>query len=190
MDQSSAIFALSNTAQAPESRAPSHDAPLGTSSPTADFPTTWTLEADGFSATVDAFAWERDPDAPTPRMRLWFVSLLGPQQSLRALWVRLVRGDVATMRALGPGALGQVRFCALAPEGPRRWRFLSASLPASAGHHGVLVPDAARYASDRADFLSCRGGTMRRPHCTTASSCGGWICRCTPRGRPGCGSAH
>jgi hypothetical protein len=40
----------------------------------------------------------------------------------------------------------------LAPEGPRAWRFATASLPGAAGYHGVLVPDAARFGSDRADF--------------------------------------
>ncbi|MBI4499076.1 MAG: hypothetical protein HY689_14395 [Chloroflexi bacterium] len=40
------------------------------------------LDAGGFSASVDAFAWEPDPDPTARRMRLWFLSLLGPQQSL------------------------------------------------------------------------------------------------------------
>jgi hypothetical protein len=29
---------------------------------------------------------------------------------------------------MAPEQLGTARFCALAPEGPRRWRFLTASL--------------------------------------------------------------
>ena len=148
---------------------------------------TATLEADGFGAAVDAFAWEPDTDADPPRMRLWLLSLLGPQQAVKALWARLVRGDIATMRldepetehaqehgqeqeqgnraqevgAVAPmtpaapvnGLGARVRFCALAAEGPRRWRFFSAALPASAGYHGLLVPEAALIGADRADFL-------------------------------------
>jgi hypothetical protein len=111
------------------------------------------LQTEGFSATVDAFAGEEDNDASTPRMRLWFLSLLGSQQAVKALWARLVRGDVATMRFPAPGGLGRARFCALAPEGPRRWRFYTAGLPASAGYQGVLVPEAARFSTERAEFV-------------------------------------
>jgi hypothetical protein len=111
------------------------------------------LEADGFTAAVDAYAWEQDADAGTPRMRLWFLSMLGPQQSVKALWVRLVRGEVATMRFGAEGGLGRARFCALAPEGPRSWRFFAAALPASAGHHAVLAPEAALYTGERPHFV-------------------------------------
>src|SRR5438094_7609639 len=132
---------------------PSLEWPPGDSAPAAGAAT---LEADGFSAAVDAFAWEPDTSADPPRMRLWLLSLLGPQQAVKALWVRLVRGELATMRVDageqpgvgdGNGAAGRsvavealatrVRFCALAPEGPRRWRLFAAALPASAGYHGL-----------------------------------------------------
>jgi hypothetical protein len=109
-----------------------------------------TLEAAGFSAAVDALAWEPDPDPAAHRMRLWLVSLLGTQEAVKALWARLVRGETATVRW---ETTGFARFCALAPEGPRRWRFYTAGLPASAGYQGVLVPEAALYEADRSDFL-------------------------------------
>ena len=108
------------------------------------------LQAGGFSASVDAFAWEPDPDPTARRMRLWFVSLLGPQQALKALWARLVRGEIATFSR---EALGQVHFCALAPEGPRAWRSFTASLPTAASHQLVLLPEVARHTASRADFL-------------------------------------
>ena len=108
------------------------------------------LQAGGFTATVDAFAGEPEPDPAAHRMRLWFLSLLGPQQALKALWARLVKGELATFSR---EALGQVHFCALAPEGPRTWRAYTAGLPAAAGHQLVLLPEAARYAAPRADFL-------------------------------------
>lgn len=108
------------------------------------------LQAGGFSASVDAFAWERDPEPSARQMRLWFVSMLGPQQAVKALWARLIKGELAT---LSFEDLETARFCALAPEGPRGWRFFTASRPAAAGYHGVLVPEMALYATERTDFL-------------------------------------
>src|SRR3954469_22570655 len=78
-----------------------------------------TLQAGGFGASVDAFAWEPDPDSSLPKVRLWLVSLLGSQQAVKALWAQLVKGDTATLGDPGAGA----RFCALAPQGLRAWRF-------------------------------------------------------------------
>lgn len=108
------------------------------------------LQVGGFGASVDAYAWEPDPDPAARRMRLWFLSLLGPQQALKAIWARLLRGEVAT---LSREALGQARFCALAPEGPRAWRSFTARLPGTGGHQLVLLPEAARHAAARDDFL-------------------------------------
>ncbi len=108
------------------------------------------LQAAGFSASVDAFAWEPDPDQSRHQMRLWLISLLGSQQAVKALWARLIKGEIAT---LSFEALGRARFCALAPEGPKGWHFFTASLPASVGYQGVLAPECALYTSERPDFL-------------------------------------
>src|SRR5204862_4714309 len=93
--------------------------PTCTPAASADAASLPVLQAGGFGASVDAFAWEPDPDPAARRMRLCFVSLLGPQQALKALWARLLRGELAT---LSREALGQVYFCTLAPAGPRAWR--------------------------------------------------------------------
>lgn len=108
------------------------------------------LQAGGFTASIDAFAWEPDPDPSTHRMRLWFLSLLGPQESVKALWARLVKGEMATLSFQD---LGNAQFCTLAAEGPRAWRFYTANLRAAAAYHAVLVPEAALYAGDRPHFL-------------------------------------
>ena len=47
----------------------------------------FTIRAAGFTATVDACA--RDDG------QVWLLSLLGNQQSVRALWARLVKGETA-----------------------------------------------------------------------------------------------
>lgn len=108
------------------------------------------LRAGGFSATVDAFASEPDPGGANRQMRLWFISLLGQQQAVKALWARLIKGETGT---LSFEEIGTAHFCALAPEGPKGWRFFSASLPAAAGYQGVLVPEAALFSTERPDFI-------------------------------------
>jgi len=108
------------------------------------------VQAGGFTVSADAFVWEPDTDPSAGRMRLWFLSLLGPHQALKAIWARLLKGELVTVSR---EALGQVRFCSLAPEGPRGWRSYSASLPAAAGHQLVLLPEVARYQASRDDFL-------------------------------------
>ncbi len=102
-----------------------------------------TIRAAGFTATVDAFAQDGE--------QLWFISMLGSQQSVRALWARLVKGETAYLSEddLGSGA----SECWLAREAWGTWRFHSARLPASAACHGMLVPDVAAYACEQRDFL-------------------------------------
>jgi len=77
--------------------------------------------------------------------------MLGSQQSVRALWARLVKGETAY---LSEGDLGSdASECWLAREVWGTWRFHGARLAASAAYHGMLVPDFAAYACERQDFL-------------------------------------
>lgn len=108
------------------------------------------VQAGGFTVSADAFVWESDSDPSDSRMRLWFLSLLGPHQALKAIWARLVKGELVTVSR---EALGQVRFCTLAPDGPKGWRSYTANLPGAAGHQLVLLPEVARHATAREDFL-------------------------------------
>ena len=104
--------------------------------------------AGGFGVSVDAYACETDSDATPPRLRLWFVSLLGSQQSVKALWALLVKGDTVAL-----SDAGSTRFGALAHQAARGWRFFRASLPSTAGYHGLIVPETALYSTERLDFL-------------------------------------
>ena len=45
----------------------------------------YTVSAAGFSATADAFA--RNPDT----RELWFLSMVGPQTALKAIWASLLK---------------------------------------------------------------------------------------------------
>jgi hypothetical protein len=102
----------------------------------------YTIRAAGFSATVDAFAQDGE--------QLWFISMLGSQQSVRALWARLVKGETAQLSA---DDLSVGSPCWLAREAWGTWRFQGARLPSSAAYHGMLVPDLASYRCERSDFL-------------------------------------
>ena len=101
-----------------------------------------TIRAAGFTATVDACA--RDEG------QLWFLSLLGSQQAVRALWARLVKGETAY---LSQDELTGGSPCWLAREAWGTWHFYGARLPSSSAHHGMLVPNLAVYACDRQEFL-------------------------------------
>lgn len=100
-----------------------------------------TIRAGGFSATVDGCA--RDAD------ELWFVSMLGHQQAVRAIWARLVKGEAGFLG--GDGLAGEP--LPLAREAWGTWRFTGARLPSGASYHGMLVPELAVYNNDRSDFL-------------------------------------
>ena len=100
-----------------------------------------TIRAGGFSATVDGCA--RDAD------ELWFVSMLGHQQAVRAIWARLVKGEAAYLSETELG--GQP--VPLAHEAWGTWRFSGLRLPSGSAYHGMLVPELAAFAADRRDFL-------------------------------------
>jgi len=100
-----------------------------------------TIRAGGFSATVDGCA--RDAE------ELWFVSMLGHQQAVRAIWARLVKGEAAYLSETELG--GQP--VPLAREAWGTWRFSGMRLPSGSAYHGMLVPELAAFAADRRDFL-------------------------------------
>jgi len=109
------------------------------------------LQLDGFSATVDALALDRrDQVVGRSYRRIWFLSLLGHQQSVKAIWARLLKHEVATVNG---DASGVPSWCALATGETGSWHLLTASLAGSAGYHGMLVPTIARATGDGASFL-------------------------------------
>lgn len=112
-----------------------------------------TIRAAGFTATVDACAQDEG--------QLWFLSLLGSQQAVRALWARLVKGETAYL-SQDELTGGSPCWLARAQTGTRPgeawsasggWRFYGARLPSSSAYHGMLVPDLAAYTCDRQEFL-------------------------------------
>lgn len=102
-----------------------------------------------FNAHLDAFAWEPDP-ADRARRIVWFLSMVGPQVALRAIWARALKGERGYIR---PSQFGRAQQCALAPEGPGGWRQRMANLPSAGGHQLQLLPLRAFFATERPDFL-------------------------------------
>lgn len=96
----------------------------------------------GFAAAVDAHVCDE--------RELWFVSMISNQQSIRALWARLLKGEPAV---ISDDALMGGRYCELAPRARADCRFYTARLPVSGATHAMLVPSAALYASDGREFL-------------------------------------
>jgi hypothetical protein len=100
------------------------------------------IRAEGFSAWVDACAQSAG--------EIWLLSMLGNQQSVRAIWARLVKGEVAYL-AENEHASGSQ--CWLAREAWGTWRFFKGRLPSGSATHGMLLPELASYAAEKRDFL-------------------------------------
>ncbi len=87
-----------------------------------------TITAGGFTATVDGCARGEN--------ELWFLSMLGHQQAVRAIWARLVKGETAYLSETELGGAP----VPLAREAWGTWRFSGARLPSGSAYHGMLVP--------------------------------------------------
>ena len=108
------------------------------------------LSAAGFSAYVDTFAFAEHEVYGQHEIVLYFLSLLGPQQSIRALWARLLKNELVSLAWDGARL---TRMGRLAPLGPKQWRMHSASLPSAAGHQLVLAPSLALATTEGTQFL-------------------------------------
>ena len=100
-----------------------------------------TIRAGGFTATVDGCARGEN--------ELWFLSMLGHQQAVRAIWARLVKGEAGFLSSTELGG----EPTPLAREAWGTWRFSGNRLPSGSAYHGMLIPEIAAYATDRVDFL-------------------------------------
>ncbi len=123
-------------------------------------PQLWTASAGGFSATVDAFALE-DTGSSSGDMRLWFLSMLGPQQALKAVWGSILKLPASAVY-ITPGAdglnLGEDYHRAWVPRGENHapWTTRLTKLPAGLGYHAMVYSRAAEYGHESDDFLLLR----------------------------------
>ena len=111
----------------------------------------YTISAGGFSATADAFA--RDEDAET----LWFVSMVGSQTALKAIWASLLKQppDVAHLirGADGMALQGGYQKCSIPHETLGTWTTKIARLPVSGGWHALVYTKQAEFGFEKDSFL-------------------------------------
>ncbi len=111
----------------------------------------YTVTAGGFTATADAFA--RDPATEG----LWFLSLVGAQTALKAIWAALLKQppDVAHLirGAEGTALSGGFQRCAIPAHTVGTWTTKLTRLPVSGGWHALVYTTLAEYATEREQFL-------------------------------------
>ena len=111
----------------------------------------YTISAGGFSATADAFA--RDEDAET----LWFLSMVGSQTALKAIWASLLKQPPEAAHLIrgaeGMALSGGYQRCVIPQQTVGTWTTKIGRLPVSGGWHALVYTRLAEYASERGDFL-------------------------------------
>ena len=110
-----------------------------------------TINAGGFSATVDAFARDKNTDG------LWFLSMVGSQTALKAIWASLLKQppDIAHLirGADGMPLTGGYQRCSIPYDTIGTWTAKIAKLPVSGGYHALVYTRTAEYAFERDSFL-------------------------------------
>ena len=111
----------------------------------------YTVSAGGFSATADAFA--RDPD----NRELWFLSMVGSQTALKAIWASLLKQPpepAHLIRGVDGGELtGDYLRCSVPYQTIGTWTTKISRLPVTGGWHAMAYTRLAEFAFEREDFL-------------------------------------
>ena len=119
--------------------------------PTIDPEELFTISAGGFNATADAFARDDRTDG------LWFVSMVGSQTALKAIWASLLKQppDVAHLirGADGMALSGGYQRCHVPYESVGTWTTKIARLPGSGGWHALVYSKMAEFGFERDSFL-------------------------------------
>ena len=121
----------------------------------------WTVSAAGFSATVDAFA--RDPESHG----LWFLSMVGSQTALKAIWAALLKQPPEPAHlargADGTALSGGYRRCIIPQQTVGTWTTKIARLPSSGGWHAMVFTKLALYSFESDSFLLLAGDEADTP---------------------------
>ena len=121
----------------------------------------FTITAGGFSATADAYA--RDPDT----QGLWFLSMVGAQTALKAIWGSLLKQPPETAHLVrgadGTALAGGFQRCHVPQETVGTWTTKLARLPQTGGWHALVYTKLAEYAFEREGFLLLAPGEAEAP---------------------------
>ena len=146
----------------------------------------YTITAGGFSATADAFARDEETDG------LWFVSMVGSQTALKAIWASLLKQppDVAHIikGADGMALSGGYQRCVVPYETVGTWTTKIARLPVSGGWHALVYTKTAEFSFEKDSFLLLAPSEEEAPACTIASWTSAARCPCMAPGQAGSGS--
>ena len=111
----------------------------------------YTITAGGFSATADAFARDDATDG------LWFVSMVGSQTALKAIWASLLKQPPDTAHIIrgadGMALAGGYKRCVVPYETIGTWTTKIARLPVSGGWHALVYTKTAEYGFEKDSFL-------------------------------------
>ena len=111
----------------------------------------FTISAGGFSATADAFARDEITEG------LWFLSMVGSQTALKAIWASLLKQppDPAHLirGADGMALSGGYQRCHIPYDTIGTWTTKVAKLPVSGGYHALVYTKTAEFAFERDSFL-------------------------------------
>ena len=111
----------------------------------------YTISAGGFSATVDAFARDEKNDG------LWFVSMVGSQTALKAIWASLLKQPPDTAHIIkgaeGVALSGGYQRCMVPYETVGSWTTKIARLPVSGGWHALVYTKQAEFGFEKDSFL-------------------------------------
>ncbi len=111
----------------------------------------FTINAGGFSATVDAFARDERTEG------LWFVSMVGSQTALKAIWASLLKQPPDTAHLIrgadGMALSGGYQRCQIPHETVGTWTTKITRLPSTGGWHALVYTKQAEYAFEKDSFL-------------------------------------
>ena len=111
----------------------------------------YTISAGGFSATVDAFARDTESEG------LWFLSMLGSQTAVKAIWAALLKQPPeAAFLIQGADGLphsGGYQRCVIPEETIGTWTTKIARLPSSGGWQAMVYTKLAEFRFERDEFL-------------------------------------
>ena len=111
----------------------------------------YTISAGGFSATVDAFARDEQTEG------LWFLSMLGSQTAVKAIWAALLKQPPeAAFLIRGADGLphsGGYQRCLVPEETIGTWTTKIGRLPSSGGWQAMVYTKLAEFRFERDEFL-------------------------------------
>ncbi len=111
----------------------------------------FTISAGGFSATVDAFARDDRTEG------LWFVSMVGSQTALKAIWASLLKQPPDTAHIIqgadGMALTGGYQRCIIPYETIGSWTTKITRLHATGGWHALVYTKHAEFGFEKDSFL-------------------------------------